>query len=85
MFGSDLVTKKEETEVEVALTDGTVWTGMIFLRSDQRVLDIVNDDRRFVPFAASDGPVRVINKDVIAYITGIVRDAPSDGKVVALK
>ena len=84
MYDAGPVTQKSRTEVEIALTDGTVWTGAVFLRGDQRVLDIVNDDRRFVPFATTNGPIRVINKQVIAHITEIGHDAKQDGTVVAL-
>ena len=85
MYGSNTVTPKVKTEVEVALTDGTVMTGSMFLLASQRVLDIVNDDRRFVPFAASDGPISVINKEVIARITEIEGQVEEDEKVVAFR
>ena len=46
MFASDSnVTQKVKTEVELVLTDGTVLNGEMFMHADQRVLDIVNDDR----------------------------------------
>ena len=68
------ITQKVKTEVELVLTDGTVLSGVMFMHAEQRVLDIVNDDRKFVPFASFDGPVRVINKAVIAHITPLERD-----------
>ena len=77
------VTQKVKTEVEIVLMDGAVLSGEMFLRSDQRVLDIVNDDRKFVPFASFDGPISVINKVAIARITQIERSAKSDDTVVA--
>ena len=84
MYGSSAITRKIETEVEMALTDSTVMIGAMYIRADQRVIDIVNDDRRFVPFAALDGPISVINKEVIARITPIERAAADDGKIVAI-
>ena len=63
------VTQKVKTEVELVLTDGTVLSGEMFMHAEQRVLDIVNDERQFVPFASFDGPVKVINKAMIAHIT----------------
>ena len=77
------VTQKVKTEVELVLTDGTVLNGEMFMHADQRVLDLVNDDRKFVPFASFDGPVSVINKVVIARITPIERSVKSDETVVA--
>ena len=67
------VTQKVKTEVELVLTDGTVLSGEMFMHADQRVLDIVNDDLKFVPFASFDGPVKVINKAMIAHITPVER------------
>ena len=67
------VTQKIKTEVELVLTDGTVLNGEMFMHADQRVLDIVNDERKFVPFASFDGPVKVINKAMIAHITPLGR------------
>ena len=40
------VTQKIKTEVELVLTDGTVLNGAMFMHADQRVLDLVNDERR---------------------------------------
>ena len=79
------VTQKVKTEVELVLTDGTVLSGEMFMHAGQRVLDIVNDDRKFVPFANFDGPISVINKAMIAHITPIERTVKSDENVVALK
>ena len=67
------VTPKVKTEVELVLTDGTVLSGEMFMLAGQRVLDIVNDERKFVPFASFDGPVKVINKAMIAHITPLGR------------
>ena len=70
MFASSgNVTQKVKTEVELVLTDGTVLSGEMFMHAEQRVLDIVNDERQFVPFASFDGPIKVINKAMIAHIT----------------
>ena len=76
------VTQKIKTEVELVLTDGTVFSGNMFMHAEQRILDIVNDDRQFVPFVSFDGPVRVINKTVIAHITPVERNVQSDEKIV---
>ena len=67
------VTQKIKTEVELVLTDGTVLNGAMFMHADQRVLDLVNDERRLVPFASFDGPLKVINKAMIAHITPVER------------
>ncbi len=79
------VTQKVKIEVELVLTDGSVLGGEMFMHADQRVIDIVNDDRKFVPFASFDGPVRVINKAMIAHITPIERNVKPDEKILAFK
>ncbi len=84
MFATDSnVTQNVKTEVELVLTDGTVLNGEMFAQAAQRVLDIVNDDRKFVPFASFDGPISVINKAMIARITPIEQSVKFDEKVVA--
>ena len=67
------VTQKIKTEVELVLTDGTVLNGAMFMHADQRVLDLVNDERRLVPFASFDGPLKLINQAMIAHITPVER------------
>ena len=73
-----IITQKIKTEVELVLTDGTVLNGAMFMHADQRVLDLVNDERRFVPFSRFDGPVKVINKAMIAQITPVERAGNTD-------
>ncbi len=68
MFTATHVTQKTKTEVELTLTDGSVLAGVLFMHADQRVLDIVNDDRAFIPFEDADGQLTVINKSMIAHI-----------------
>ena len=77
------VPSEVRTEVEMTLTDGTVLTGEMLMLTNQFVFDVINDDRRFVPFVASDGPVKAINKEVIAYITEIECHVQEDEKAVA--
>jgi hypothetical protein len=64
--------------VEMTLTDGTVLTGDMFMLAHQFILDVINDDRRFVPFAAADGTVSVINNEVIARITEVERQVSTN-------
>ena len=75
MYSSDQVKPKIKAEVEVALNDGTVLKGYFFLNPQQRVLDIMNDDRPFLPLEDSEGTVTVINKSVITVVR------PADQKI----
>jgi len=70
--------------VEMTLTDGTVLTGDMFMFAHEFILDVINDDRGFVPFAAFDGPVSVINKQVIARITEIEHRAGNGETIAAI-
>ncbi|MFN4100196.1 MAG: hypothetical protein ACK4GT_10500 [Pararhodobacter sp.] len=47
--------------VRIAMADGSVVTGMVFVRQGQRVVDVLCDARSFLPVKANDG-VRLLNK-----------------------
>lgn len=68
MFTATHVTQKTRIEVELTLADGRFLAGVLFTHAGQRVLDIVNDDRAFIPFEDADGQLMVINKSMIAHI-----------------
>ncbi len=68
MFTATHVTQKTRTEVELTLTDGRFLAGVLFTHAEQRVLDIVNDERAFIPFEDADGQLTVINNSMIAHI-----------------
>ena len=68
IFTATHVTQKTRTEVELTLADGRLLAGVLFTHAEQRVLDIVNDDRAFIPFEDADGQLTVINKSMIAHI-----------------
>ena len=67
-LSSDAVREKLAAGVELTLTDGTVMTGEFYLHVRQRILDIMNDERSYVPFTESNGDFYVLNKSVIARI-----------------
>ena len=68
---SDAVREKLAAEVELTLTDGSVLTGQFYLHVRQRILDIMNDERSYVPFTESKGEFYVLNKSIIARIKPI--------------
>ena len=67
-FSSDLVKHKLTAEVELTLTDGSVLTGKFFIHAMQRILDIMNDERPYVPFADSEGAFIVMRKSIIGRV-----------------
>ena len=83
MYGSSNVKQKVRTKVEVTLTDGAVMTGEMFVHAEQRMLDILNDDRQFVPLESVEGAISCINKSVIAKVSPVAAAVNADEKVVA--
>ncbi len=84
MYSSDQVKPKIKAEVEVALNDGTVLKGYFFLNPQQRVLDIMNDDRPFLPLEDSEGTVTVINKSVITLVRPVDQKIESAKAILAV-
>ena len=68
MFGSELLKQKVKNKVELVLDDGTVMKGCLFLSPQQRILDILNDERAFLPFEDGEGTLIVILKTSIRRI-----------------
>lgn len=75
MFASDQLKQKVKTEVELVLDDGTVMKGSFFLNPQQRILDILNDERAFLPFEDGEGVIIVMLK------TSIRRIKPAEQKL----
>ncbi len=71
MFENEKFRAKFGVKVEVTLIDGRKMCGDLFLNQDQRVLDLFNDDRPFVPFEDTGGSVRVLRKTAIMEIRPI--------------
>ena len=67
-FSSDFVKQKETCEVELKLTDGSVMRGAFFLHARQRIIDIMNDERSYVPFVNTEGVVTIVNKSFIWHV-----------------
>ena len=74
-ISSDAVREKLAADVELTLTDGSVLTGEFYLHVRQRIIDIMNDERSYVPFTDSKGDFAVLNKSVIARIKPIDQTA----------
>lgn len=73
MFSGNLSTTKNKKEVKIILTDGTILKGYVFLAGEQRLLDLLNDDRSFLPVECTDGEVNLISKfSIQRLVTAIV-------------
>ena len=71
---SKVVKQKLKAEVELTLNDGRALVGNFFLNSQERVLDVLNDDRSFLPFLHNDGGFTVVNKVAISSIRPAKQD-----------
>lgn len=70
MLGDALV-RKERIKVEVKLTDQTSYVGNMFLMNSQRLQDLLNGERLFLPLTAEVGGSHeyiLINKECIISI-----------------
>lgn len=83
MFDEDRpnIVKKEKFDVTIQLTTGESVTGTVFLRKHERVIDLMNDDRSFIPVSIDDDLVKVINKTAITEIAIIVEADIEDARV----
>lgn len=53
--------------VKIMVDDGTKHFGCLYLRQDQRVLDVINDDRAFLPFRMRERTI-LLNKTRISQV-----------------
>lgn len=55
--------------VELLLHNGTTVRGSVFLPATVRVLDLLGDERQFIPFADGNGRISLMNKSFIVKVT----------------
>ena len=68
MFESDKILAKINVEIEVHLDDGSQFLGMVSVRQDQRVSELMNDERQFLPFQMPKGNVVILRKSLISKV-----------------
>ena len=59
---------KFETSVRVSMSDGDQFDAYVFLRVDERLIDLLNDPRAFIPVKKKDGATAIIAKTNIVSI-----------------
>lgn len=69
--------QKDKTEVEVTFLNGCSMRGYFYLRQAQRVADLLNDSREFIPFEDVASAIRLVNK---ATIVEVKPTDPNEGK-----
>ena len=65
MFESEKRVSKINVEIEVHLDDGSTFLGMVSVRQDQRVSELMNDERQFLPIQMPKGNVDILRKSLI--------------------
>ncbi len=74
MFTSDELIQRVKIDVNVTLTDGGELRGSFFTSPQQRLIDLLNDSRAYLPFELADNSVKILNKTVIGSITPVQQD-----------
>ncbi len=82
MYESEHKVRKTKLEVEVEFTDGARLLGSLFINQMQRLSDLLNDPRAFLPVQTPEGLIVHFRKSTIARVTQLdqVADAgaPTD-------
>ena len=84
---SKQVVNRVRQKVRLINFNDTIIEGFIFVAQGQRVSDLLNDDRGFIPVESASGDVRVVSKRAIMEIEILEKDAPggkSEPEVVVL-
>ena len=81
MYESDEKVDKCRVEVAVKLEDGTDLLGFLFVKQLQRISDLLNDPRLFVPLQVTDGPIVHLHKSKIATVTQLTQEVDQDQAV----
>jgi hypothetical protein len=62
--GNEKFVFKKKLLVELELDTGTLMNGYLFLGQTQRLSDLMNDDRTFLPFEDMDGAITIFTKEM---------------------
>ena len=55
--------------LEFSLVNGSIFYGRIFLPIQGRLVDVLNDDRQFLPVESVDGAMLALSKASIRHVT----------------
>lgn len=69
MFDSGLKKARNKYAVEVELDDGSERILFVFVAPNSRVIDVLNDERAFIPFETSDGAIVIYKKTAIRRLS----------------
>jgi hypothetical protein len=69
MFDTGQKKARNKYAVEVELDDGRVRTMFVFVAPAMRVIDVLNDERAFMPFETTEGTIVIYKKTAIRRLT----------------
>ena len=75
MYESDEKISKWKIEVRVELDDGARLLGFLFVKPMQRLSDLLNDQRLFLPLQTADGLIVQLAKSTIAKVVQLDQKA----------
>ena len=67
-MSDSFIPTKDKSSVEITIDGGDVLEGSLFITSHERLVDVLNDERTFLPFETDAGKFLVINKAIIRTI-----------------
>ncbi|MEM9168790.1 MAG: DnaJ domain-containing protein [Pseudomonadota bacterium] len=77
MFDKSNATRsKREVVCDVTLTNQDPFLGAVFLKHDERLIDLLNDPRAFIPMRNADGAPMIVAK---SSIVSIIESDPAMG------
>ena len=78
MYESGQNLSKIDVEVQVQLDDGSQFLGVLSLGQGQRVSDLMNDERSFIPIQLQGGSVVIQRKSAIAKVAPLDQHVDQD-------
>jgi len=78
MFASDNVIQRVKIEVDLTLSDERQFKGFVFISPQQRLVDLLNDTRAFIPFQLEDETVMIISKTQIGTMIPAQQDSDKE-------
>src|SRR5215475_2603195 len=70
MYDSDsAMLQKTKLAVEMEIDGGQRMLGSVFVGQKQRLPDLLNDERTFLPFETSEGIIKILRKSTIRSVT----------------
>ncbi len=68
MLAGGKIRSKTKTRTTIRLKDGSVLNGHVYCSQDERLSDLLNDDKQFLPFETMDGEIIFVTKDAMSQV-----------------